>query len=125
MNGTLVFVYNAESGLFNALSDIAHKIFSPQTYACNLCALTHSNLGMRQEWKEFIETLEVPAEFLHADELKQVYKIEDVPLPAIFRRAEGRLELLIESTAINSCQSMSDLKRLIRDELTGLRLSSA
>ena len=36
---TLVFVYNADSGVFNALADAAHKIFSPRTYACNLCAL--------------------------------------------------------------------------------------
>ncbi len=32
MAKSIVFVYNADSGLFNALPDIAHKTFSPATY---------------------------------------------------------------------------------------------
>ncbi|MBC7930780.1 MAG: hypothetical protein H7Z38_09495, partial [Rubrivivax sp.] len=59
-NHALVFVYNADSGLFNALTDIAHKAFSPATYQCNLCALTHSTFGMRKGWKRFLETLDTP-----------------------------------------------------------------
>ncbi len=33
MNATnpLLFVYNADSGLFNTLGDIGHKLFSPNT----------------------------------------------------------------------------------------------
>jgi len=37
MNTTLIFVYYGESGLFNTLTHVAHKISSPQTYPCNLC----------------------------------------------------------------------------------------
>jgi hypothetical protein len=59
----LVFVYNADSGVFNTLSDIAHKIFSPETYACNLCALTHTNFGMRGEWKRLLKRLVCPSNF--------------------------------------------------------------
>jgi len=43
----LIFVYNADSGLLNAMKDWAHKIVSPETYPCSLCALTYNNLGMR------------------------------------------------------------------------------
>ena len=84
MRPTLVFVYNANSGLFNTLSDIAHKILSPQTYACNLCAITHTPLGMRQEWKTFLEHLELEKEFLHTDEFHARYGLEEMKLPAIF-----------------------------------------
>src|SRR5215204_5573782 len=80
----IVFVYNADSGVFNLVSDIAHKIFSPATYACNLCAVTHSNFGMRAEWKEYLDSLENSLEFLHADEFKGKYKLENTKLPAIF-----------------------------------------
>jgi hypothetical protein len=52
-----LFVYNADSGLFNLMSDIAHKVFAPATYPCNLCAFTHSPLGMRREWKSFLDSL--------------------------------------------------------------------
>jgi hypothetical protein len=111
----LVFVYNADSGVFNALADAAHKIFSPRTYACNLCALTHTALGMRGEWKSFLEGLGRPLEFLHADELRSRYRIEGVPLPAVFEKSEGGLRVLAGADAINACRTLDELKRLILD----------
>jgi hypothetical protein len=114
-DSALVFVYNAGSGLFNALTDIAHKTFSPRTYQCNLCALTHSTFGMRKDWKRFLETLDVPLEFLHSDELYELRGVSGVTLPAIFKREGERLELLIAADAINACRTMDDLKRLIRE----------
>ncbi|MCY7376717.1 MAG: hypothetical protein LH472_12225 [Pyrinomonadaceae bacterium] len=112
-NPKIIFVYNADSGVFNLLTDVAHKMFSPQTYACNLCAVTHSNFGMKKEWKEFLETLENPLEFLHADEFKSRYKFEEVELPAIFKLENGALNLMVAAAAINKCQSIEDLKRKI------------
>jgi hypothetical protein len=111
----LVFVYNADSGVFNTLADVAHKIFSPQTYACNLCALTHTAFGMRGEWRRFLDGLGRPLEFLHADELAPRHGVSGVPLPAIFRREGERLELLSGADAINACRTLDDLKRLILD----------
>jgi len=111
----LVFVYNAESGLFNTLSDVAHKIFSPETYACNLCALTHTNFGMRGEWKVFLESLDARLEFLHADELRSRYGVTGLALPAILRRRGATLEELIDAAAINSCRTLDELKRLVTD----------
>ena len=112
-NSALVFVYNAGSGLFNAVADMAHKAFSPQTYACNLCALTHSTFGMRKSWKRFLETLERPLEFLHADELKSRYGISGKPLPAVFKKESDGLKLLIDAASINACLTMDDLRQLI------------
>ena len=112
---TLVFVYNADSGVFNTLADVAHKIFSPQTYSCNLCALTHSTFGMRDEWKRFLDGLDRPLEFLHADELAARYGVSGVPLPAIFRREDERLSVSAGADAINACRTLDDLKRLVLD----------
>lgn len=114
-NSALVFVYNAGSGLFNAVADMAHKALSPQTYRCNLCALTHSTFGMRKGWKLFIETLERPVEFLHADELKSIYGISGEPLPAVFKKENECLKLLIDAAAINACRTTKDLRQLIID----------
>jgi hypothetical protein len=113
----LVFVYNADSGLFNTLADVAHKIFSPRTYPCNLCALTNSPIGMRKEWRRFLDGLERPLEFLHADELKARYGVAGVPLPAIFKKGGEGIEVLVGADAINACRTMDDLKRLILNEL--------
>lgn len=109
----IIFVYNADSGVFNLVTDIAHKIFSPQTYACNLCALTHSNFGMKKEWKSFLETLENPLEFFHADEFKALYPSENVALPAIFKKQEDGLNLIAGAAEINNCGDLEDIKKLL------------
>ncbi len=114
---TLVFVYNADSGLVNTLLDIGHKIVSPQTYACNLCAITHSTFSMRDDWKHFVAGLGVPVEFLHRDELATRYDLREVPLPAILRRTDGTPEQWITREEINHCRSLEDLERLITTKL--------
>lgn len=114
---TLIFVYNADSGFVNTLLDIGHKIVSPQTYACNLCAITHSTFSMRDEWKNFVAGLGAPIEFLHRDELEKQYGIRDVGLPAVFRKTDGTLETWISREEINNCHSLEDLERLIRARL--------
>lgn len=117
MNPHLVFVYNADSGLFNTLSDSVHKLISPETYNCNLCALTYGAFGMRDEWRAFLETLDASPEFLHRDELATVYGITGAPLPAVFRKAGESLQLLAGADAINACSTMSQLKELIGTHL--------
>ncbi len=117
MKPRLVFVYNADSGLFNTLTDIAHKTLSPETYACNLCAITHSHFGMRKEWKAFLRELDAPCEFLHRDELEKTYGIRDVPLPAIFKRHNEKLETWIDAESINACYSIEELEKLIKEKL--------
>lgn len=110
----LIFVYNADSGAFNLLTDIVHKIFSPKTYACNLCAVTHSNFGMKKEWKEYLETLDASLEFFHADEFRRKYPFEKTELPAIFKTDNDGLTLLVDAATISECRSISDLKEQIK-----------
>ena len=109
----LVFVYNADSGMFNTLTDIAHKVFSPQTYECNLCAISHSYLSERSEWKDFIEGLGVECEFLHRDEFLKKYSSEESNFPVIFELTDGELIVRLSSDQINTCKSMDDLKEAI------------
>ena len=113
MKPALVFVYNADGGLFNGLADLAHKVFSPQTYACNLCSLTYSHFGMKREWKEFLGSLDLPMEFLHRDEFEARHGMKDVRLPAILKKVNDQLEAWIDAEAINSCKTVEDLKQLI------------
>lgn len=113
----LVFVYNADSGMFNTLTDIAHKVFSPQTYECNLCAISHSYLSERSEWKEFIESLGVECEFLHRDEFLKKYSFGKTDFPVIFELKDDKLEISLSAEKINSCKSMDDLKDAIHSVL--------
>jgi hypothetical protein len=120
VQSTLIFVYNADSGLFNTLTDIAHRIFSPQTYPCNLCAITYSAAGMKKEWKDFLDGVAMSMEFLHRDELKARYGIEGAPLPAVFKKVGDELSVMIDAQAINSCKSIDKLKQLISSRLSGV-----
>lgn len=109
----LVFVYNADSGIVNGLLDYAHKTFSPQTYACNLCALTYGYTGMRAEWRRFLRNLRAPVEFVHRDELRERYCVEGVALPTILALRAGILEVWMSATAINACNTLDELRSLV------------
>ena len=114
----IIFVYNADSGLFNKLTDFAHKMLSPKTYDCNLCAITHP-IRMNDDWKEFIETLDLNVEFLHRDELKAAYGNIETLLPAVFDAENQDLKLLISAEEINRCKTVNDLKKLVSAKVKG------
>lgn len=113
----LTFVYNADSGLFSSLNDFAHKIISPSTYSCNLCALTYGNFTMKTEWKDFIQQLPVITTFLHKDEFEKQYQI-NVALPAVFIKDDLVTNQLISREEIDNCVSLKQLKNLISSKLT-------
>jgi len=113
----LIFVYNADSGLFNSLSDFAHKLISPKTYQCNLCAVTYGAFSMKESWKEFLETLEYPVEFLHRNELQKKYGLVDVELPSVFLKDNKGVNIFVTAKEINACNSIEALKKLINSKL--------
>ena len=110
----IIFVYNADSGLFNTLTDFAHKMISPKTYACNLCAITHP-IRISDDWKAFVENLDKKVEFLHRDEFRSQYGNLDTALPAVFECQHGNVKMLITAEEINSCNSITDLKTLVKE----------
>lgn len=123
-NVTLIFVYNADSGLFNTATDIAHKILSPQTYTCDLCALTHGHFRIRREWVDFLESLPVQTEFLHRDEYQAHHGGTGVEPPAVLLDSGDGPELLLDRQAIADCRDLAALKQRIRaglDERLAMR----
>ena len=110
----LIFVYNADGGLFNTLADIGHKLFSPATYKCDLCKLTHGYFSERGEWRSFIGQLPLATRFLHRDEFHREFPQVDVPLPAVFLRKDDRISLCINARSLRDCNDLDDLKELIR-----------
>jgi hypothetical protein len=117
--GTLLFVYNADSGLFNTVTDIAHKILSPQTYQCDLCALTHGYFTVRNEWTGFVKELGVPCEFVHRDQLPFDAGIDATQLPAIYRRVGNEWRLCLGPAEISTCLDIGVLKRKIVEGCVG------
>lgn len=115
----LLFVYNADSGLFNTLTDIAHKVLSPSTYACALCTLSHGYLSERKEWRAAIEALDADCVFLHRDQLNAWPAISGSDFPAVFREQPAGWQLCLGPAQIAAC---ADVKGLV-DQLRNACLS--
>jgi hypothetical protein len=113
----LIFVYNADGGLFNTATDIAHKILSPDTYSCDLCALTHGYFSVRKNWVSFLDTLPLECDFLHRDEFRGKYTDQLDELPAVFLIKDERLELLLSAQDIKQCETLDQLKQQITQNL--------
>jgi len=113
----LLFVYNANEGLFNAVTDSIHKVFSPSTYECRLCYYTHGLARMRKPWKRFLESLDRPIAFCHRNEFWRDYDRHDIELPSILVEADGKLEILVPRAEIEKCD---DLDALINRVSTAL-----
>lgn len=118
----LIFVYNADSGFFSALTDSVHKLLSPATYECNLCRITYGAVGMRDEWRTFIENLAIPVDFLHRDEFRARHGLSDVELPAVFAQSDAGqpLDILMNAALLNTARSIDALQRLVSDHIAQL-----
>ena len=111
---SLLFVYAGDSGAVNGLVHYVHKIVSPATYECHLCALTDGPLGRRKAWSRALAELAPDATFLHRDELHRRYGADQPPLPAVFDLRDGSPELLISKAEIDACADLDGLIALLR-----------
>lgn len=118
---TIVFVYNAESGVFHSIGGYVHKAVLPRSYGCNLCAVTYGNLGMKNEWKTFIDELKFPVEFLHRDEFKKQYPTMKFEFPAAFLKRDDSLSLFISHTDINRVHTLEELMVLVKNKMKTLK----
>lgn len=110
----LVFVYNADSGFFNTVVDIGHKLISPDTYQCQLCALSHGYFSEREAWRNLVEALRAECTFLHRDEFRRQFPGNDTRLPAVFLRNGDDLTVCLDAPELEDCAVLDDLERKIR-----------
>ena len=85
----LIFVYNAQSGVFNTLIDYFHKMISLSTYECSLCSLcslTYNNYGQLKAWKQFIQSLNIPIYFKYSDHLSELGLDKKTKLPVVVNK---------------------------------------
>ena len=111
---SLLFVYNADSGVLNGLKDLFIKTLTPEKYECQLCAVTYGFAGMKREWRGFLATLGTDAEFLHRDELATRHGLTGVALPAAFMLAAGQPQPWLSAEQMGACRSLEDLMALVQ-----------
>jgi hypothetical protein len=107
---TLVFVYNAPDGIGAALFDAVHKIASPATYPCSLCAVTYGAVAMKREWRDWLKALPIPTRFLHRDGFARAYPGLTLQLPAILLDRPGAPpETLLDAATLDAQPDVSTL----------------
>jgi hypothetical protein len=94
MEHKLVFVYNANTDPISAIVDYAHKVFKPSTYKCELCALTHHNLGQRSEWKKFKKRSKVEMEFMYIRGFEAEFNLQYEYPVILERKGAGFLQVM-------------------------------
>ena len=107
----LYFVYNADSGTLAAIVDSAKKLLSIN--GCPLCSLTHSLVGERAEWVNCRETIGVPVDYVHRNELTGAMKgaVEGESLPCVLAKSGDRIVMLLTADTIRRCNgSIADLR---------------
>lgn len=118
----IILVYNADEGLFNAVTDTIHKVLSPSTYSCSLCRYTYGVMGMLRQWSKFLSKLPYEKKFYHRKDFAKAYPEVSVGLPAIFVEIDGDLDIVLTAEEINECES---LERLIQETRNRLATQSA
>ncbi|ODT01342.1 MAG: hypothetical protein ABS49_01710 [Erythrobacter sp. SCN 62-14] len=118
-SATLILIYNADGGWLNALGDMVHKLASPATYPCSLCALTYGAVAMRRQWRRFLTELGMPTLFLYRDEFRRDLDCSDIALPAILLAQEaGEPELLVSAAELNNLPDLDALIAMTRARLS-------
>ncbi len=117
-NSSLLFVYNADNDFLSLLKDMALKLTKPDNTSCQLCNLTYSVFGMRKNWREFIDGLDITCESLHKNELiAQHAELSNVALPAVFMKTDHDIKLWLSADELNACHTLIDLRELMTDRL--------
>ena len=111
----LIFVYNVDSNPFNRIMDFAHKAIMPETYACNLCKVTHGIFTMHREWADFIKVLPYKIDFQYKDQWKG--REPDLGFPVILLKDGVETKILLTSEKLNKIESMQELIDLIKMKL--------
>ncbi|MCH9659843.1 MAG: GTPase [Bacteroidetes bacterium] len=108
----LIFVYNANSGFLDRVLDNAHKIVSPDTYECNLCALTFGKFTEDDLWKAFRENSALAMEFYHKDEFERKFRskwLAAYTYPTVLIQTGYELSIFMNTEILNTLDSSEAL----------------
>ncbi|MEM0911780.1 MAG: GTPase [Pseudomonadota bacterium] len=107
-----LFVYNADSGKLNAALHTAHKILSPSTYSCSLCALTHNLVNESAAWKAFKHAYDAEWVFLHKNEFEDRFRFA-TEYPVVLK-LDGTFTEVISNKELNQLSDVDELISLCR-----------
>ena len=117
MNTKLIFIYNAKEDILSKAVDFTHKILSPSTYACELCAITYGNFTIHNTWKKYLDELPVEKIFYYREKWQSSDLYSEIPLPAILLKQEQEVKVLLSKNDFNKIHDVDALIKEIDHKL--------
>jgi hypothetical protein len=114
----LVMVYNANAGILAGVMDSVHKIVSPATYDCQLCAVTYGLTSMKRDWRAFLDETGMDLLFHHRPDFRSAFpQAADWPLPLVAVEQDGQLTQLVSAADFVGIPDLPSLIRVVRERL--------
>ena len=114
----LIIIYNVKSGFVNEMIDFAHKIVSPKTYECNLCAISYNTFTKKKRWSDYINSLPIKSVFTYKNKVSSLDKeLSNLEFPTILFRNGVELNEIISRNEINSINNINQLISLLNERL--------
>jgi hypothetical protein len=106
----LSFIFDANSGLGAALLDSVRKVI--RLNGCDLCTITHGITGEKKEMASCRESLGVPVDYVHRDEMDgAMIEATGNRLPAVVAHSGSSTWLVLDRDIIARCKgSVGDLR---------------
>ena len=115
---TLIFVYNSDSEDLPDVNDHMSRMAGPGNGHCSLYAVTHSPIGMKKEWKRFVQGLGIPVRFLARDTFRAEFPKVAVTFPSVFlQTSEGLFTFITKEEIDHQCREPGDLIRLVSQRI--------
>ncbi|MEO7524597.1 MAG: hypothetical protein ABIT58_10910 [Ferruginibacter sp.] len=105
----ILLVYNAWGGIYPGLVDFIRKEYFPKSYPCNLCYQTFGTFGIKAEWRNYLDSLQLKKTELHKDNFYRKYEPGDMKLPVILLSNGREVQLLFSAVEINQFKSLKEL----------------
>lgn len=115
----LIFVYNAKKGLRNKVLDGLHKVLSPDTYACDLCAITHHAAGKRKQWKAFLRESNVTMHFYYSDSIPTEFD-QNFAYPVVLRYENSTVTLILDKQDFAAINDLNEFIVLLKEKVPEL-----
>jgi hypothetical protein len=114
----LIFVYNAKAGLLNGLMDSIHKTVSPETYECDLCAITYGFFTMNKAWRAYLIALPIETRFFYQQDFLEAYPDHATTmLPVIALDRGGHLDIVLDAPSFRAIRSVYGLMSALDEAL--------
>ncbi|MUU77766.1 GTPase [Winogradskyella endarachnes] len=97
--------------------DAVHKLFSPSTYQCSLCALTHDVFWENKTWKNFRLQTNFEMVFYHKNEFEAKFCKVDVAYPIILKLENNKLTTVLIAEVLNEITSIEALIERINSRI--------